>query len=781
LAKTTKPAVRAAWADDAAPTDRLDPGETFAAGGFPSGEIPPARQFLNWILNYCANGIRYFSRRGVVDYDAAETYSLSDIVRGDDNVLYQSLLNSNTANLPSKSVAWWGPINLYKRTPGEISASVTPASFGYASTALADVRRYGCKCDGATDDTSALQLAFGVASELGLGLIIPYGHSVKITRYVQVPSNTTLHILGKLQLTNRASGLYANGASNISIYGHKIGIVQDSVVVSNYKWNAFSVVAPSIHIRSSSNVLVDGLNLSYVQQGILISNATLNSDNAAAWKLTQRAPVNCRVTNCSAQFCEASGISMYSGLDCGYRDNYVYRCGDGGLWMMGCIDCEVVGNHRISPAPIPTDVATYGANNAAHPTTWNDEQGMEFEACLNLLIQGNVVKNFWAESIDIKNNCNRVLCSGNRVVNAENGSIVVRDGDPGDVAACMKISIVGNTISGHGTPQFNIATPGVAGAISIGSCFITEIVNNVIYAYQNTPGINCLGPGAYMADYPANPHQAALTVTGNTFDFKNTASEDETEIMFRSMTLGAIVIKGQYDSILCNNNHIRTDRYQAIDSRLNASAAISLTYISANNSFYPTSASISNNVISNWGSHGIEINGLHAATHSGLVVNGNAIACAGGNGILMRFTQSAICSNNSINQPGSGTGYAAISIAGAPGNVVEGIVCIGNVLTGRYDGGGSSSMTFGLSFAHCSRVIAAHNSIANASKAPINVVNSSGDHIFSGTTGFPRSGSGSPNGTQTSFYTGEMYFDSANTKWWAASGASGSVWTPLGG
>jgi hypothetical protein len=775
-----KPAVRDAWADKAASIDSVDPGNSFAVEGFPTSEVPPPRPFLNWILNYCSAAIRYFSRRGVVDYDAAETYLLNDIVRGDDNVLYQSLAASNTANTPSTSPAWWGPVSLHKRTTSEISAAVTPASFGYPSTVFADVRRYGCMCDGKTDDTAALQVAFKVASKLGLALVIPHGYALKITGYVQIASNTTLHILGKLQLTNRASGLYANGAANISIYGHKTGTIQDSAVLSLYKWNSFAVVSPSIHIRSSSNVLIDGLNFNYVQQGILISNATANADNAAAWKLKQQPPVNCRVSNCNAQFCEASGIAMYCGVDCGYRDNYVYRCGDGGLWMMGCIDSEVVGNHRVSPKSNPADVTAYGVNNAAHPTTWNDEQGMEFEACLNLLIQGNVVKNFWAEGIDIKNNCNRVLCTGNRIVDGENGSIVVREGDPGDVAACMKISIIGNTISGHGTPQRKIKTPGVAGAISVSSCFITEIMNNVIYAYQNTPGIHCLGPGKYMNDYYRdNPHQTALTVTGNTFDFKNTASEDEKEIMFDSATLGAVVINGQYDSVLCNNNHIRTDRFQAIDPRLNTSAAISLTYISANGSIYPTSATISNNEISNWGSHGIVVDGLHAAAHSGLIVNGNAIGTPGGNGIWMRFTRGVICSNNSINQVGSGAGHTGLSIAGTAENVVDGVVCTGNVITGRYTGGGSSAMIHGLSFNYCTRVNASNNLIADPARDAIEVINARGEHIFSGTTGFPRSGPGSPDGAQTSYYTGEMYFDTMNQRWWAASKASTAAWAQV--
>jgi hypothetical protein len=173
------------------------------------------------------------------------------------------------------------------------------------------------------------------------------------------------------------------------------------------------------------------------------------------------------------------------------------------------------------------------------------------------------------------------------------------------------------------------------------------------------------------------------------------------------------------------------------------------------------------------------VDGLHAAAHSGLIVNGNAIGTPGGNGIWMRFTRGVICSNNSINQVGSGAGHTGLSIAGTAENVVDGVVCTGNVITGRYTGGGSSAMIHGLSFNYCTRVNASNNLIADPARDAIEVINARGEHIFSGTTGFPRSGPGSPDGAQTSYYTGEMYFDTMNQRWWAASKASTAAWAQV--
>jgi hypothetical protein len=140
----TKPAVRDAWADQAAnPADIVDPGNAFAATGWPLSSTPPPRQYFNWILNWVANAVRYFCQRGVVDYDPAELYQQYAIVRGDNNCLFQSLINSNTGNTPSTSPAAWGPVNAYPRTAQEIAAGVTPVSTAYPTSPRHDGRRYG--------------------------------------------------------------------------------------------------------------------------------------------------------------------------------------------------------------------------------------------------------------------------------------------------------------------------------------------------------------------------------------------------------------------------------------------------------------------------------------------------------------------------------------------------------------------------------------------------------------------------------------------------------------
>lgn len=161
----TKPAVLPAWADTAAAgADIVQPTNAFISAGWQLSAVPPSRQYFNWVLNYAANAVRYFSRRGIVDYDAAETYQKNDIVRGDDNTLYQSLTNSNTGNPPSTSTANWTSLNLFPRSPVERALGIVPVDTRWECD---NVWRFGAIGDDVNDDTAAIQAALNVVTYAG--------------------------------------------------------------------------------------------------------------------------------------------------------------------------------------------------------------------------------------------------------------------------------------------------------------------------------------------------------------------------------------------------------------------------------------------------------------------------------------------------------------------------------------------------------------------------------------------------------------------------------------
>lgn len=131
-----KPPVLPPWADTAAnPADIVQPTNLEIAAGWPQSATPPSRQRFNWILNFCANAVRYFSRRGLVDYDAAETYGVDDLVRGDDNgKIYRSLLAANINHLPSTSPTWWDtPLT---KTAGAGDNTTRIATTAWVTTAI---------------------------------------------------------------------------------------------------------------------------------------------------------------------------------------------------------------------------------------------------------------------------------------------------------------------------------------------------------------------------------------------------------------------------------------------------------------------------------------------------------------------------------------------------------------------------------------------------------------------------------------------------------------------
>ena len=643
--------------------------------------------------------------------------------------------------------------------------------------------RYGAVGDGNADDSAAIATALLAAKAGAERVVLPGGYKFKITRYLRIYSRTTIHLIGTLHLTNRRSGLYCDSASDISIYGFKVGTITDTAVAADYRWNAGSAIIPAVHLRSVSNALIDGLNITYVSQGILVSNATDNTAAGAAFELRQAPPANVVIRNCSTTFTEFGGITCYSGRYVTYEGNYVYRSGDGGMWMMGCIDSQVLNNIRLSPYANPADVAAHGPNAAEFPTTWNDEQGMEFEACYSLTIRGNVVKGFWSQAIDIKNSCNWVDVIDNRVSDCENSSIIVRAGDSVKNSV-SKVNISENKIANHGRQQFNMDS-GNQAAIAVSDCYIADIVNNAIWGWQDKGttrpvGILCIGPGKFMASaYPANPHQAAVNISGNKIHFGADAAEAFNSYSFLASTLGAILIKGQYDSVTCDSNQITTDDFLPSD-RVSAGPAIGLTYTVFNGNTYPAVASISSNMIDNWGLHGIQVDGQRSIASSGLSVCNNTIGQPKGHGILLANVSRAIIGNNTIKQPGSGKGFAAIRISGSPEAAVDGIICTANLLTGRTSGG-PSNMTYGIHTSYAGEVHAENNSIAGATASNVMVEGAVGSHNFSGTTGFFRAADSPPNGTVKAYWRGEMYLDRTTGKWWTATDFNSTIWTPLGG
>lgn len=140
----TKPPVLPAWAESG---DKVTPSNAEIQVGWPLSSIPPSRQRFNWLLNFLANGIRYFSRRGLPDYDAAETYMIGDRIIGDDGKTYRSLIDNNTGQTPSaQPTKWerWGftfsEFAANVTTPPQFDNDISLATTEFVQRALGNVR-----------------------------------------------------------------------------------------------------------------------------------------------------------------------------------------------------------------------------------------------------------------------------------------------------------------------------------------------------------------------------------------------------------------------------------------------------------------------------------------------------------------------------------------------------------------------------------------------------------------------------------------------------------------
>lgn len=104
----SKPDVRHAWAESAAnPADVITMTDADVQAGWPLSGTPPSRQRFNFALLWPWNAIRYFMQRGIVDYDAAETYQTNARIIGDDGNTYKSIVDANTGHTPSTSPTYW--------------------------------------------------------------------------------------------------------------------------------------------------------------------------------------------------------------------------------------------------------------------------------------------------------------------------------------------------------------------------------------------------------------------------------------------------------------------------------------------------------------------------------------------------------------------------------------------------------------------------------------------------------------------------------------------------
>ena len=177
----TKPPVLPIWADAG---DKVQPTNAELQVGWPLSATPPSRQRFNWLLNFASNAVRYFSRRGLPDYDAAETYMVGDRIIGNDDKTYRSVVDNNVANLPStdSGTHWerwgWTQSELDNYINGKKATFIVRV----ASTAAINLASPGANIDGVAMVAGDLFLEKDNGTGANRGIYVWNGAAVAATR-----------------------------------------------------------------------------------------------------------------------------------------------------------------------------------------------------------------------------------------------------------------------------------------------------------------------------------------------------------------------------------------------------------------------------------------------------------------------------------------------------------------------------------------------------------------------------------------------------------------------
>lgn len=184
----------------------------------------------------------------------------------------------------------YGANTRYDRTPDEITAGVTPTNYSYsgASRFTGNVKRYGCVCDGTTDDTAAFQRAVDSVGSKGGYLFVP--GDMKLTSQILIRLKTGLTIeleqFAQITFTDGAyvGFLFSGGGGHIlrggRIYGSNHGATPLITLVQ---------FGEASSPNQCPNALVEGVTFSYASKCVYLAstyettcrnNLYANSDQA---------------------------------------------------------------------------------------------------------------------------------------------------------------------------------------------------------------------------------------------------------------------------------------------------------------------------------------------------------------------------------------------------------------------------------------------------------------------------------------------------------------------
>lgn len=448
-------------------------------------------------------------------------------------------------------------------------------------TTYFNVKVYGAKGDGTTDDSAAITAAFSAANSAGGGYIyFPPGTYISSTEQ-DIPSNCTVGGAGSNSIIRRRTGsssylvnvLRVNGKNNVRITNLQID-GQKADIITNYSTTALS----NSYIYITCN-------------GVYVTGAS----------------TNVMVDHCWIHDAYFGNVAPDSVDGMVIESNYLYNGRDNQI------------NARVQATNGGTCTHVTVANNVvlgAGPQTANQYSGIQFIRATYVTITGNVCQLF--------------------------GNTTTSEGDGIGLEGCRHVTISGNVCTHNLDQGIKVdrtveGLPAAWDAVDsyvIGDC-VSYSGNNFVAATYNT---NATPPATatsnsnwtYQAAGPYNQNSVDITITGNV------CADNNYFASFSSSTNGIFV---QYaENVLVANNKIYGNYYGIYQGQNVISWTIRNNDIYNNEvegiAFYNNTNAygpflIEGNYIARNGAKGIDVvvpvevrgNILHANTGAGVAIN----------------------------------------------------------------------------------------------------------------------------------------------------------------
>lgn len=343
-----------------------------------------------------------------------------------------------------------------------------------------NVKQFGAKGDGETDDTDSIQLAFDNCHNL----IINNGvYMVDASEGIKPNSNTNIKIVNATikalpnNLTNYNIMLISN-KENINIEGGIIQGERDDHTGVTGEWGmCITINNESKNITLTNMKLIDGWG-----DGLYISNAT-----------------NVKVKNIIIDNNRRNGISLINGDYIVIEECEISNTN--GTLPECAIDLEpneddTLTNVTIKNCYIHDNKMGIGCYNAYYETLPNAVNNVNI---INNIFDDHTSEDIKLENVNNENILNNIINDGTigiRMINAsniivKNNQINQTDGSGITLATCNKIIVNNNIINGFGDSND-------AGVIATNSK-ISDITNNIIHDGQ-TSGILIQGTGDSISE-----------------------------------------------------------------------------------------------------------------------------------------------------------------------------------------------------------------------------------------------------------------------------------------